>query len=136
MAVVVGDGVTASGAAVIAVEAAKACAIRTLKITGGCAPGSGVDGTGIVIFAGRLAVSVANLASLNQIILTDRDTVVVVKAIAPRSATAISACASGHRNVGAKSIAGGSCPSERVRGACVGIVTGGRTITITDFISF
>ena len=107
MAVVVGDGVTSSRAAAIAVEAAKDCAIRTLKITGGWASGRGINGTGIVIFAGRFAVSVANLASLNQIILTDRDTVVVVKAIAPRSATAISTCASCDRNVGAKRIAGG-----------------------------
>ena len=136
MAVVVGDGVTSTGAAVIAVEAAKYCAIRTLKVTGGCASGRGIDGTGIVIFAGRVAVSVANLASLNQIILTDSGTVVVVEVIAPRSATPISTRARYDSNAGANSIAGGSCPIERVRGARVGIVTGGWTITITDFISF
>ena len=136
MAVVVGDGVTASGAAVIAVEAAKDCAIRTLKITGGCASCSGINRTRVVVFAGRCAITVANLASLYQIILTDRGTVVVVEAIAPRSATPISTRARYDSNVGANCIAGGSCPIERVRGARVGIVTGGWTITITDFISF
>ena len=75
-----------------------------MEIAGGCASGSGINGTGIVIFAGRFAVSVANLASLNQIILTDRDTVVVVKAIAARGAAAIVVGAGCYVNVAAESI--------------------------------
>ena len=81
-----------------------------MKITSGSVSCGGVIGTRIIIFATRFAITVTNLTGLDHVILTNRGAIIVVEAIAPRSAAPIVIGAICHVDIAADNIAGSGRP--------------------------
>ena len=76
-----------------------------MKITGGATSGRGIHGAGIVVFATRFAIAIAEFSGLYQIILANWGTIIVVKAVAARCAAPIVTAATGYVNIAADYIA-------------------------------
>ena len=121
MAVVVGDGVTSCGAAAIAVEAAKDCAIGTLEITGGCASCSGINRTRVVVFAGRCAITVAKFSRFHHVVLANGVAFSIVEAIASRCTASVAIGTTCFLNIAADDIAGSCRSVEGIDGADIGV---------------
>ena len=108
LAIVVNQGIASWGATSIVIEAAHYGRVGALKITGRGAAGGGIDGAGAVVVATGGAIPIATLTVLHKPILANGVAVIVIQAIASRSAAAIVIGAKGDVEGATEGIAGGS----------------------------
>lgn len=95
-----------------------------------------VGGAGHAIIAHRKAVSIAGFSRFDDIIRTDRIAIIVIDAIAPRGAAPVVTGARRDIKVIAHRVAGDSGSVERIGGAIVVVIAGGRAIPIAEFVGF
>ena len=107
-----------------------------MKITSRCASARTVLGTDIAVIATRFAITVADFAFLDQIILADGSAIIVVKAIAPRSTAVIVVGTVYNVKIATNRVAGSRRSVKRIDGAGIGVVTCSRAIAVTDFVCF
>ncbi len=129
--VVVDQGIAPCRAAAVAVRARDDDLVGTGRVAVGGAAGELVDGAAVAVITGGGTDTwrVAGLARFHHRVAARRRTIVVDQGIAAGRATAVCVSADDDRLIGAGRIAVGSAAGQRVRGAGVAVIAGGRTDT-------